>query len=88
MVFFFFIQGSVFWCAKLKSEVYFPPPLQENLENSEENRFFEIIENIRYGGSVYLRQAAMGLAISAVAPPKASLWFGKINQLHPFYGRR
>ena len=24
------------------------------------------------------------LAIGAIAPPKASLWSGKINQLHPF----
>ena len=29
---------------------------------SEENNFIRIIENIRYGGSISLRQAAMGLA--------------------------
>ena len=53
--------------------------------------FIRIIENIRYGGMVSLRQAAMGrseapklLAIGAIAPPKTSLWSGKNYQLHLF----
>ena len=91
-VFFFYIQGSVFWCAKFKSEVHFPRPWQENLENSEENRFFSRLLKISDMAAGFLwgrlrwdSLSAFGaslrptlLAIGAIAPPKASLW-SRIN---------
>ena len=63
------------------------------------NWFWRIIENIRHGSRVSPRQAAIGLAqrlqhftslrptlpaFRRIAPTKASLWSGKINQLHLF----
>ena len=65
------------------------------------NRFCRVIENIRYGGKVSLRQAAIGLTqrlqrftLSQTAcnwlygAVQSSVWSRKIDQLHPFCGRR
>ena len=41
-LFFFFIQGSVFWPDKSKSDDYFCQPEQKILDNSKKRAFFRL----------------------------------------------
>ena len=78
-----FNQMSIFFVRNQKTSII------------RKNAFFQIIDSIRYGSRVSYSLSEFGpslrptlLAIGAVARPKASLWSGKIKQLHPFCGRR
>ena len=42
-IFFLIMEGSVFWPAKSKSDVYFCQPEPETLDNSEKQAFSEIL---------------------------------------------